>query len=822
MLQQRFTVLIVDDSDADRLNYRRYLQRNAALDCAVLETDSGESGLAICHQACPDVVLLDYRLPDLDGLEFLQALKPQKGQMPAVVVVTGQGSEAIAARILKAGAEDYLIKGQITAASLQHSLEQAMEKSSLRRQLTQSEDRLRLALETAKLGIWEWRSPENQLFCSDQVGPSFGLPAGSPCLSYSAVLKRVYPQDRPIIRNALRRAFGNQAQRDIDFRVVWPDDSLHWLRGSAQFYPAAQTESAGRLLGTVTDVTHLKQVKVDLKESEARLRRAVEQAPFPIFIHGEDGQILQMSQAVSEISGYAASEIRTLEDWTEKAYGEQQESVLEQINRLYALDRRVDEGEFEIRAKDGETHTWLFSSAPLGQTNDGTRLVISMAADVTAQKQAEADLATRLRQQAAVAQLSQLALSGLDLLSLFDRATQMLVDSLGVEYCKVLELSPDGQSLLLRSGVGWQPGLVGQAAVDTEGGSQGGYTLLSQQPVVVEDLRTETRFSGPSLLTEHGVVSGISVVILGTGDRPFGVLGAHSRQFKAFTPDDVNFVQAVANLLATAIARKQGEQALEQMNLTLEQRVLERTQELEAANQELEAFSYSVAHDLRAPLRAIQGFAQVLEEDYDEALDDLGWDYIHRMAKSAENLDTLVQDLLTYSQLGRLDIYLQPISLDAVLNRVLAALEPTVRASRARVELTQGLPMVYAHRSIIKSVMSNLIGNALKFVTPNTLPQVQIWAEPVNSGNGATNGSQSDPQLIRIWVADNGTGIAPQHQERIFRPFERLHGVEDYPGTGIGLSIVERSVRRMGGQVGVESRLGEGSRFWIELRRVTN
>jgi PAS domain S-box-containing protein len=551
-----------------------------------------------------------------------------------------------------------------------------------------------------------------------------------------------------------------------------------------------------------------------LQESEQRFRRAVTDAPFPIFIHAEDGRILQVSRAVTEITGYPASEISTLQAWTELAYGEQQSPVLSNINRLYTLNHRVDEGEFEVKTRWGTSHFWLFSSAPLGQLADGTRLVISMAADVTQQKSTEASLSARLRQQAVVTQLSQTALSGIDLPSLFEQATHLIAESLKVECTKILQLQPDGQSLRLVAGTGWHPGLVGQAQVSADIHSQAGYTLQFQQPVIVKHLPTETRFQGPALLTEHQIISGISLSIPGENDRPFGVLGAHSTQPHSFTQEDINFLQSVANLLAAAIGRKQAEAELNDLNQTLEKRIRDRTQALEDVNQELKAFSYSIAHDLRAPLRAIQGFAHVLQEDYSYALDDLGQEYIRRMGSSAEYLDVLIQDLLTYSQLGRAEIKLQWIDTAAILQKVLADLAPKIAACSAQITLEGDFPKVCAHRSILRQVFNNLLSNALKFVAPGVQPQIRIWAE---ARVPASTGSKAQSQITRIWIQDNGIGIAWRHQHRIFNPFERLHGVETYSGTGIGLSIVHRAMQRMGGAVGVESAEHQGSRFWIEL-----
>lgn len=438
-----------------------------------------------------------------------------------------------------------------------------------------------------------------------------------------------------------------------------------------------------------------------------------------------------------------------------------------------------------------------------------------MAADVTEQQQTAAALATRLKQQAVVTQLSQTALCGSGLDALFDQATRLMADSLNVEYAKLLQLTPHDQSLWLRSGVGWQPGFVGQARVSAKLDSQAGYTLVCGQPVIVQDLQTETRFRGSPLLTEHGVVSGMSTVVQGRGEHPFGVLGAHSMQRRTFTQDDVNFLQAIANLLAAAINRKQTEHELQQLNSNLEQRIHERTQALEDVNQELEAFSYSVAHDLRAPLRAIQGFAQVLIEDYQPALDEPGKEYIHRMAAAAERLDILVRDLLDYSRLGRTAIHRRPVSLTKVIGDIVGELESVMAAKQALVDVAPNLPVVYAQRSVLKQVLVNLIDNGLKFCAPGSSPQIQIWAEQVELSPEIE--SEVAQSWTRLWIEDCGIGIAPHHQERIFGAFERLHGVEAYSGTGIGLAIVKRGIERLGGRIGVESKINQGSRFWIEL-----
>jgi len=188
-------------------------------------------------------------------------------------------------------------------------------------------------------------------------------------------------------------------------------------------------------------------------------------------------------------------------------------------------------------------------------------LALPISLLVIARRRTEAELRARTSQQAAVAELSQRALVGTDLATLMQEAADLVAQTLGVEYCKILELMPDGSRLLLRAGVGWKEGSVGQATVSAGTESQAGYTLLSDAPVIVADLRTETRFSGPPLLHDHGVVSGMSVIIQDRA-KPFGVLGAHTTRRRRFTKDDINFLQAVANLLATVIERQRAEEQI--------------------------------------------------------------------------------------------------------------------------------------------------------------------------------------------------------------------------------------------------------------------
>jgi light-regulated signal transduction histidine kinase (bacteriophytochrome) len=285
-----------------------------------------------------------------------------------------------------------------------------------------------------------------------------------------------------------------------------------------------------------------------------------------------------------------------------------------------------------------------------------------------------------------------------------------------------------------------------------------------------------------------------------------GSLNLWSDQADAFTAEQIDIAREVANQTAIGIQQARLYEQVQRHAAELEQRVAERTAELREINVELESFSYSVSHDLRTPLRSIQGFAQILLEEYDDRLEAVGRDYVRRIVAAARRMDSLTEGLLTYSRLSRTAVELISISLEEVVDEALIQLEADIRSTEAQVTVKRPLPPVMGHYVTLVQAVANLLANGLKFVAPGIRPQVQVWTE-----------ERDDRVCLR--VRDNGIGIAPEYQERIFRIFERLHGPDTYAGTGIGLSIVRRGMERMGGQVGVESTPDQGSTFWVELRK---
>jgi chemotaxis family two-component system sensor kinase Cph1 len=227
------------------------------------------------------------------------------------------------------------------------------------------------------------------------------------------------------------------------------------------------------------------------------------------------------------------------------------------------------------------------------------------------------------------------------------------------------------------------------------------------------------------------------------------------------------------------------------------------SEELIKTNKELATMSYTISHDLRAPLRAIYGYTDSLREEAGEKLNADELDRLDRISHAAHRLDGMIRDVLRYGHVSRMEINLQPVSLEQIVRQILEQ-QPALKAERANIHIEGSLPTVMGNTELLEPSLTAIFSNAVKFVSPGVTPVVTIKAE------------RRDSQ-VRLWVEDNGIGIAPEDQQRIFDVFQQVHPQSMFEGNGIGLAIAKRAVTRLGGDIGVESIAGQGSRFSIEL-----
>ena len=333
------------------------------------------------------------------------------------------------------------------------------------------------------------------------------------------------------------------------------------------------------------------------------------------------------------------------------------------------------------------------------------------------------------------------------------------------------------------------------------------------QPICVEDIAQATMDDERRRANQQAGIRALAFFPLTYQERLLGKFMVYYERPHRFSESEVRLAQTIANQLAFGLERKRGEQALREARdrlanqaVELERLVTERTVKLIESNKQLETFLYTIAHDLRAPLRAMEGFSTMLLEEAGAALSDTGKDLGSRISKSARLMSTMLTDLIVFSRISQQQIELRPIQLEGVVRSVLLRLKREIQERKARVDEDAATwPEVLAHEPTVREILFILLGNALKFVPPTVEPRVRLRAEEF-------------PEFVRVWIEDNGIGIAPEHHTQIFRLFVRLEG-EAYPGTGTGLAIVQKGIERMGGRVGLDSVRGQGSRFWFELKK---
>ncbi len=283
-----------------------------------------------------------------------------------------------------------------------------------------------------------------------------------------------------------------------------------------------------------------------------------------------------------------------------------------------------------------------------------------------------------------------------------------------------------------------------------------------------------------------------------------GTLNLGADRPQAFGEEQIEVARELADVLAVAVQQARLHEQVQHHAEELEERVAERTAELEAKNRELETFTYSVSHDLKAPLRGIDGYNRLLLESYSDQLDEEGQNFLDLIRRATDQMNQLIDDLLAYSRLERRTLVKGKVYIPGLLDAILA--ERKVECDDRHVELVIDVPYQYAIAEAegLTQALRNLLDNALKFTRQVSNPSIEI-------------GGRETDTAYQLWVRDNGIGFDPKHHDRIFEIFQRLHHVEDYPGTGVGLALVRKVVQRMGGHVWAESAPGGGATFYLEI-----
>jgi PAS domain S-box-containing protein len=609
-----------------------------------------------------------------------------------------------------------------------------------------------------------------------------------------------------------------------------------WVLGQAK----AEVDPAGRTIGhvgTITDITDRKQAEDALRIDRAHLERRVEERTRDLSrasaersrAEGEVAAaqarlrliINQVPACISYIDreGRYVYVNKTYEAWLgrpaeslpgkhiREVLGEQAfENIRPHVEA--ALQGHAVEFENELLMR-GEIRTVRAFYVPDRSASGEVSGFVALITDVTDHKAHE-------RENRLLADAGTLFAHSLDAERTIEEIPALVVPALA-DWCVVNLRGEDG--LVRRAGFVHRDPLVTEKARRAlpeclpSGEDRRGSVLVIRTgiPKVYPELEGQdlrelaADLAHERLLREMGAHSA-AVLPLRTRGRSLGaVILVRGRDGGRFSPEDLRVGQALVDRAALALDNARLLRHLQELTRDLEQRVRERTADAQGVMQQLEAFAYTIAHDLRAPVRAMTGFSEALIDDYGKRLDPEGVDYLKRIRDGGKRMDAMISDLLDYSRLVRGKLPLEEVDLGSAVDRALSELGAELSHRRAVVEVERPLPRLRAHGLTLTLALQNLISNAAKFVAPGTEPRIRVRATLGENG------------VLRLWVEDNGIGIAPEHQDRIFGVFERLHRSDAYPGTGIGLAIVRKAMERMGGRVGLESEPGKGSRFFLEF-----
>jgi PAS domain S-box-containing protein len=542
-----------------------------------------------------------------------------------------------------------------------------------------------------------------------------------------------------------------------------------------------------------------------LRESSERLSASLAAASTGTFRWDLRTNLLDFDESLNRLFGLAPGQKpRSLAAFLELIHHDDRTRVRTACERCLRTGANFDL-ELRITRPDG-TIRWLEDKAETFFDATGKPAYMTGACvDITKRKQAEMFV---WRQKDVLEQIVQGAPLGDVLETLTLDVEQVAERSL---IATVLMVDPSGTQLKpvagRRSPPGWT-GIIDPISIGPNEGSAG-TAAFRKERVIVPDVMTSPLWEKYRLqAVKHGLRACWATPILSSDGEVLGTLVIYHPEPATPTEDEIRFVDIVTRTAAIAVERERFELALKESQAQLaeharrlEERVKERTAKLQETVSDLESFSYSISHDMRAPLRAMQSFAQILAEECGEQIGPDGKDYIRRIIGASDRMDRLIQDVLTYSRVTRTELKLEPVDVGTLVDGILESY-PQFHAPKAQIDVERPMPHVIANEAGLVQCLSNLIGNAIKFVPPGVTPHVKIWAE--------THGDR-----VRLFVRDNGIGIEPESHQKIFNIFYQLD--RKYEGTGIGLSVVRKAAERMGGSVGLKSALNRGSTFHLEF-----
>ncbi len=591
--------------------------------------------------------------------------------------------------------------------------------------------------------------------------------------------------------------------------ISWPIYSAsNELLGMIQLGSRKETELSEKdktffdtitaIIGTA--IEHLQALE-NLKDSEERYKRTVDTLLDGITVI-ENNQIVYANERALEIFGYSMEELKNIQGFLDMAPESEKEKYFVEVQKMLSKQDKMAQHDFWITRKDG-TKRYVRNKMIIDYVDGKPTNMYLATSDLTDGKKAEDSL---IRERLVFKLVAEIALYSKDLVELTEKMSRSLMDVFMFEMGSIGLFDNESELIIPYSDFG---------SVEIFGDKFKPFSINDKEMFLAKVAREKKPYFIPDVedselsvkflerARELKLKSIVAFPIISDTEELIGLLTLASSKISEITNNDFILFDSIIRLLATAIKKTLAEDELRKINEELELRVQQRTTQLMSVNKELEAFSYSVSHDLRTPLRSIDGFSQILLDDYSEVLDETGQDYLTRVRSACKRMSDLIDDLLALSRLTRKEIIRTEVNLSELVREITSEFQTNEPERKVKVTIEDNIK-VQGDPTLVRTIMENLLSNAWKFTSKNIKASIDFGKKIINNEEV-------------YFVQDNGVGFDKAYSEKLFAVFQRLHTYTEFKGTGIGLAIVQRIINRLGGQVWADSETNKGAIFYFTL-----